>query len=86
MSGHIFSVGDEVRLTGTLSATRAEAFLELISLSERGRVPKAWEVTRLLPADEAGFQYHVRCLHDGSERLAHERDLAPATAAARPGA
>jgi hypothetical protein len=76
MTEHAFKIGDEVRLVGRIAASPAEAFLHLVTLSERNGAAKPWQIVRLLPPDGVGFQYHVRCPIDGSERIAHESELA----------
>jgi hypothetical protein len=80
MAQHAFNVGDRVRLVGASSANSAEAFLDFVAARDRENRDEIWEVTRLLPADDLGFQYHVRAVAGGIERLVRERQLAPAEA------
>lgn len=72
---HRFHVGQEVRLVRTASANAAEAFLDLVTSVDARRVDEIWEVTRLLPADGCGSQYHIKATEDGSERLVRESQL-----------
>jgi hypothetical protein len=41
------------------------------------RPEDTWEVTRLLPADSNGFQYHIKGSQAGPERLVREEQLHP---------
>jgi len=83
MPAHAFKTGDKVRLVGSSSANSAEAFLDLVTSRDAKR-DNVWEITRLLPADNLGFQYHVKGIEDGTERLVHEAQLTPADASPRP--
>jgi hypothetical protein len=78
MTSHKFKIGDQVRLVKLASTNTVEAFLNLVTTIDTTRPEDIWEVTRLLPADLAGFQYHVRGSHDGPARLVREEQLQPA--------
>lgn len=80
MPAHAFKAGDKVRVVGSSSANSAEAFLDLVTSRDARHGAEVWEVTRLLPADDLGFQYHVKGVADGTERLVHEAQLARAEA------
>lgn len=80
---HRFHVGQEVRLVGAASANAAEAFLDLVTSVDASRADDVWEVTRLLPADSCGAQYHIKATEDGSERLVRESQLRSAAEAHR---
>jgi hypothetical protein len=76
-AGHRFKVGDRVRVAARLSRTAVEAFLDVVTsidVQQRGEV---WEVVRLRPPDESGFQYHIKA-ESGLERVVHEKELAAA--------
>ncbi|KLK93438.1 hypothetical protein AA309_08950 [Microvirga vignae] len=76
---HRFKVGDRVWIVRSSSGNAAEAFLELVTLADAAQRPQQiWEVVRLRPADEIGFQYHVKACENGQERLVREGQLAPA--------
>ena len=78
MSSHKFKVGDRVRLVKFTSTNTVEAFLNTVTTIDTTQPQEVWEVTRLLPADQSGFQYHVRGIHDGPARLVREEQLQPA--------
>ncbi len=78
MSSHKFKVGDRVRLVKLASTNTVEAFLNMVTTIDTTQPQEVWEVTRLLPADQAGFQYHVRSAHHGPARLVREEQLQPA--------
>jgi hypothetical protein len=78
MTSHKFKVGDQVRLVKLASTNTVEAFLNMVTTTGTQRGNDVWEVTRLLPADQAGYQYHVRGTHDGAARLVREEQLQPA--------
>ncbi|MBJ6123956.1 hypothetical protein [Microvirga splendida] len=78
MTSHKFRIGDRVRLVRQASTNTVEAFLNMVTTIDTTRPEDIWEVTRLLPADQAGFQYHVRGSHDGAARLVREEQLQPA--------
>jgi hypothetical protein len=78
MSSHKFKVGDRVRLVKLASTNTVEAFLNMVTTIDTTQPHEVWEVTRLLPADQAGFQYHVRGADHGSARLVREEQLQPA--------
>jgi hypothetical protein len=60
------------------SANTVEAFLDLVvPVDVRKFASDVWEVTRLLPPDGTGAQYHVRSERDGMKRRVHEEQLAP---------
>ena len=44
-------------------------------IDRRRPAPDVWEVTRLLPADRIGPQYHIRADSDALERSVHEDQL-----------
>jgi hypothetical protein len=77
MTSHKFKVGDRVHLVKLASTNTVEAFLNMVTTTDTTRSNDVWEVTRLLPADHAGFQYHVRGTHDGPARLVREEQLQP---------
>jgi hypothetical protein len=77
MTSHKFKVGDRVHLVKLASTNTVEAFLNMVTTTDITRPDDVWEVTRLLPADQAGFQYHVRGTHDGPARLVREEQLRP---------
>jgi hypothetical protein len=72
---HRFHLGQEVRLVRSASANAAEAFLDLVTSVDSRRANEIWEVTRLLPPDGCGSQYHIKATEDGSERLVRESQL-----------
>jgi hypothetical protein len=78
MTSHRFKVGDQVRLVKLASTNTVEAFLNMVTTIGATDPQEVWEVTRALPADNAGFQYHVRGFHEGPERLVREEQLQPA--------
>ena len=79
MAVHQFRLGDRVKLSTFSSANTAEAFLDLVvPVDVRRFASDVWEVTRLLPPDGTGAQYHVRSERDGMQRRVHEEQLAPA--------
>ncbi len=75
MTSHKFKVGDRVRLVKLASTNTVEAFLNMVTTVDSTRPDDVWEITRLLPADQAGFQYHVRGTHNGPARLVREEQL-----------
>lgn len=78
MTSHKFKVGDQVRLVKLASTNAVEAFLNMVTTIGAADRQEVWEVTRVLPADNAGFQYHVRGFHEGPDRLVREEQLQPA--------
>jgi hypothetical protein len=60
MTSHKFKLGDRVRLVKLASTNAVEAFLNMVTTVDVTQPQEIWEVTRLLPADVSGFQYHVR--------------------------
>ena len=77
MTSHKFKVGDRVRLVKLASTNTVEAFLNMVMTIDTTSPDDVWEVTRVLPADQAGFQYHVRGTHSGPARLVREEQLQP---------
>lgn len=77
MTSHKFKVGDRVHLVKLSSTNTVEAFLNMVTTTDATRSDDVWEITRLLPADQAGFQYHVRGTHEGPARLVREEQLRP---------
>ena len=78
MAVHQFRLGDRVKLRTFSSANTTEAFLDLVvPVNVRRFTSDVWEVTRLLPPDSTGAQYHVRSERDGMQRRVHEEQLAP---------
>jgi len=75
---HKFKVGDRVRLVKLVSTNTVEAFLNMVTTIDVAQPEEIWEVTRLLPADHTGFQYHIRGHQKGPERLVREEQLQPA--------
>jgi hypothetical protein len=71
MGSHRFKVGDRVLIVRSASASRAEAFVGHVTPV---RTSAVWTVTRLLPLDGGGPQYHVRA-EDGAQRSVHESEL-----------
>jgi len=72
-----FKVGDKVRITKAPSGHPVEAFLDRFRAANPvERQDEVCEVLRLRPADDFGYQYHVRPLAGGPERLVHEDQLA----------
>ena len=79
MAVHQFRLGDRVKLSTLSSTNTAEAFLDLmVPVYVRRFASDVWEVTRLLPPDGTGAQYHVRSERDGMQRRVHEEQLAHA--------
>jgi hypothetical protein len=78
MTSHKFKLGDRVRLVKLASTNAVEAFLNMVTTVDVTQPQEIWEVTRLLPADVSGFQYHVRGSREGTERLVREEQLTPA--------
>jgi hypothetical protein len=74
---HKFKVGDQVRLVKLTSANTVEAFLNMVTTIDVTRPEDTWEITRLLPADSNGFQYHIKGNQKGPERLVREEQLRP---------
>jgi hypothetical protein len=77
MASHKFKVGDQVRLVKLASANTVEAFLNMVTTIDVTRPENTWEITRLLPADSNGFQYHIKGNQKGPERLVREEQLRP---------
>jgi hypothetical protein len=77
MASHKFKVGDQVRLVKLTSANTVEAFLNMVTTIDVTRPEDTWEITRLLPADSNGFQYHIKGNQKGPERLVREEQLRP---------
>jgi hypothetical protein len=77
MALHKFKVGDQVRLVKLTSANTVEAFLNMVTTIDVTRPEDTWEITRLLPADSNGFQYHIKGNQKGPERLVREEQLRP---------
>jgi hypothetical protein len=72
---HKFKVGDRVRLVKLASTNTVEAFLNMVTTIDVTQPEDTWEVTRLLPADNCGFQYHIKGHQVGPERLVREEQL-----------
>jgi hypothetical protein len=77
MASHKFKIGDQVRLVKLASTNTIEAFLNMVTTIDVTQPQDTWEVTRLLPADSNGFQYHIRGSLKGPERLVREEQLQP---------
>jgi hypothetical protein len=77
MASHKFKLGDQVRLVKLTSSNTVEAFLNMVTTIDVTRPEDTWEVTRLLPADSNGFQYHIKGSQEGPERLVREEQLHP---------
>jgi hypothetical protein len=77
MASHKFKLGDQVRLVKLTSSNTVEAFLNMVTTIDVTRPEDTWEVTRLLPADSNGFQYHINGSQAGPERLVREEQLHP---------
>lgn len=75
MTSHKFKIGDRVCLTGPSYTNTVEVFLNRMTPFGATRPQDIWEVTRLLPADTHGFQYHIRGSQPGPARLAREEQL-----------
>ncbi len=75
MTSHKFKIGDQVRLVKLASTNTVEAFLNMVTAIDVTRSEDVWEITRLLPADGNGFQYHIRGRHAGPDRLVREEQL-----------
>ena len=75
MASHKFKLGDQVRLVKLASANTVEAFLSMVTTIDVTRPEDTWEVTRLLPADSNGFQYHIKGGQEGPERLVREEQI-----------
>ncbi len=75
---HKFKVGDHVRLVKLASTNTVEAFLNMVTTIDVAQPQDTWEITRLLPADNNGFQYHIKGHRKGPERLVREEQLQPA--------
>ncbi len=67
-----------MRLVKLTSTNTVEAFLNMVTSVDATQPEAIWEVTRLLPADDNGFQYHIRESLDGPGRLVREEQLQPA--------
>ena len=78
MTSHKFKLGDRVRLVKRASTNTVEAFLNMVTTIDATQPQDIWEVTRLLPANVSGFQYHIRGSREGPERLVYETQLTPA--------
>ncbi len=72
---HRYQIGQEVKLVGAARAKAAEAFLDLVTSVDARRQNEIWEVTRLLPADNTGMQYHIKAAQDGALRLVRESQI-----------
>ncbi|WP_201829830.1 hypothetical protein [Microvirga zambiensis] len=75
MTSHKFKVGDQVRLVRLASTNTVEAFLNMVSATDPTKLDETWEITRLLPEDSSGFQYHIRGAQAGPGRLVREEQL-----------
>ena len=75
MASHKFKVGDQVRLVKLASTNTVEAFLNLVTAIDITRSQDVWKITRVLPADRNGFQYHIKGDREGPERLVREEQL-----------
>ncbi|MGO4526442.1 hypothetical protein AB4097_16455 [Microvirga sp. 2MCAF35] len=64
-----------MRLVKLASTNTVEAFLNLVTAIDVTRSQDIWEITRLLPADSNGFQYHIRGDQAGPDRLVREEQL-----------
>jgi hypothetical protein len=78
MASHKFKIGDQVRLVKLASTNTVEAFLNMVTTIDVVQPQETWEVTRLLPSDSNGFQYHIKGNQMGPERLVREEQLQPA--------
>lgn len=78
MASHRFKLGDQVRLVKLASTNTVEAFLNMVTTIDVTQPQETWQVTRLLPADSNGFQYHIKGNREGPERLVREEQLQPA--------
>ena len=67
-------VGDKVRVAARLSANPVEAFMDVVTSIDVQHRGEVWEVVRLLPADQSGFQYQIRA-EGGLVRVVHEAEL-----------
>ena len=74
---HRFKVGDKVRLAGRIGRNPVEEFMDIVTSIDVRHQDEVWEVVRLRPPDQSGFQYHIRA-GGGLERLVHEAELIPA--------
>jgi len=71
-----YKVGDRVRVARAPTGHVVEQFLDRFAAGRPvERADDVCEVVRLRPADDLGYQYHVRPLHGGPERLVHEEQL-----------
>ena len=75
MTSHKFKLGDRVRLVKLASTNPVEAFLNMVGATDVTKIDDTWEITRLLPSDGSGFQYHVRGTQEGPDRLVREEQL-----------
>jgi hypothetical protein len=71
---HRFQVRDKVRVAARLSANPVEAFMDVVTSIDVQHRGEVWEVVRLLPADQSGFQYQIRA-EGGLVRVVHEAEL-----------
>jgi hypothetical protein len=62
MPSHKFRVGDTRHFTP--------------SAFDRAAPRGAYQIVRLLPPEQLGYQYRVRCVADGHERVVPEMQLA----------
>lgn len=77
---HRFKVDDRVHFDArTAPQNAAEGFLHLVTSFDAKEEHRTWRIERLLPVGEAGYQYHIRCLEDGSQRLVWEAQIRPAS-------
>jgi hypothetical protein len=77
MPTHRFRVGDRVRIVASDDTSLVETFIDRVESSHTDKSQEVWEIVRLLPPDESGFQYHIKGGRDGLTRLVHERQLKP---------
>lgn len=66
-----------MRIVGSNDTSLVETFIDRVNSSHADKSQEVWEIVRLLPSDEGGFQYHIKGGHDGRTRLVHERQLKP---------
>lgn len=75
MASHRFKLGDQVRLVKLASTNTVEAFLNMVTTIDVTQPQETWQITRLLPADSNGCQYHIKGNREGPERLVREEQL-----------
>ena len=68
MQEHRFAVGQRVRSPGTSEASRFGRAVTIMP-------PGDYEIVRRLPSIQTGWQYRVRSVSDGHERVVIEADL-----------